>query len=556
MTSIATPRSRDVWTITVLMILFLWAVTFPALDRYGVPWDEALGEDFFGARYFSYFTSFDRKYLDFDSDPYPPGRAPDLERSPFRNRPWEYYPVASMMAAATQAVLSRTFGWLDPFDGYHALNPLLAALLLAAWVPFVARRWGLVAAALGAGLLLTMPRVFAHLMANIKDFPLLVLFTLTLLAFLHAYERGSTIGLLGAGALWGLALGSKANALFLPAIPGGLVALDWVRGTVPTAWRERRGRLLAVLAGAGLLGLTVLFASWPYLWPDPIGRAAEHLRYIGLRKGITRPESIAPVLGAIFGTTPLVILGLFACGLVPCFQRAWHGDRLARMLLLWLPAVLGRYLLPASVNFDGVRHFLELFPAVAAIAGLGAATLIAAFLGRLPTQRPVLLKSTAVCLLLLTTATDVLRAHPFQIAYWNRAVGGLAGARAAGTPQAGDYWGLSYRDGLAWLNANAEPDSLLAVPVIEHAVYLQAPERLRRDIGLLDLTTPFSPRIEPTRLAAMNEASRVKTLYVMFVPRRDWMNTLMADCLRRLTPVAAWDLDGAPVLLIYRYVAP
>ena len=38
-------------------------------------------------------------------------------------------------------------GWLDPFDGFHALGPLLAGLLILISTPFVARRWGLGAAA-------------------------------------------------------------------------------------------------------------------------------------------------------------------------------------------------------------------------------------------------------------------------------------------------------------------------------------------------------------------------------------------------------------------------
>ena len=69
-----------------------------------------------------------------------------------------------------------------------------------------------------------------------------------------------------------------------------------------------------------------------------------------------------------------------------------------------------------------------------------------------------------------------MRTHPFQIAYWNVLAGGTAGAYSSGLPQAGDYWGMSYRLGLEWLNDNAPPDSALAVPVVEHAVRLVATE--------------------------------------------------------------------------------
>ena len=150
----------------------------------------------------------------------------------------------------------------------------------------------------------------------------------------------------------------------------------------------------------------------------------------------------------------------------------------------------------------------------------------------------------------------MLRTHPFQIAYWNVLAGGAAGAYERELPQAGDYWGMSYRLGMRWLNANAPPDALLAVPVVEHAVRLVAPVRLRPDILLLPVTTPFSPRIAPERLRRTREWSRERPLYVMFVERRDWLNELMLDCLVHLEPEIMWELEGAPILRIYRYIEP
>ena len=77
----------------------------------------------------------------------------------------------------------------------------------------------------------------------------------------------------------------------------------------------------------------VMVALWPYLWPDPVGRFAEHLRYIGLRAGYTRAESLAPALQAVALTTPPAFLAFFAVGLAPCLRRAFRKaprDRLRR----------------------------------------------------------------------------------------------------------------------------------------------------------------------------------------------------------------------------------
>ncbi len=116
----------------------LWVCGFPALRQYNVTWDEALGDLFFGERYFSYFTSFDAKYLDFQTDAYPPERQPSLFASPFKIRPWEYYPVANLLAGGTSELLARQLHLLDVYDGFHALNLLLGG---AADPAAVSPRW-------------------------------------------------------------------------------------------------------------------------------------------------------------------------------------------------------------------------------------------------------------------------------------------------------------------------------------------------------------------------------------------------------------------------------
>ena len=535
----------------LMLIAGLTAFGWSALDQYNITWDAALGDLFFGERYLSFFTSFDPAYLDFQNSPYPDDRQPDLSLSPFKGRPWEYYPVANTLAAATSTVLARWLGLVDVFDGFHAVNLWLAALLIAVFWRFLDRRLGMVTATAAIGFLFTSPRIISHYLANIKDFPLMVFYTLTLCAFFRAYERGSVRGLLLSGVLGGLALGTKANTLFLPGIPILLIVL----AERPEPWRGRTGRLAGTLLGTGLAGLATMVLVWPYLWADPIGRFAEHLRYIGFRDNAMRPESFAPVAEAILFTTPPLFLLLFAVGLVPCAKRALARDRLAILLLAWVVVVLGRYALPRAVNFDGVRHFLELFPAMAAIAGWGVAWLVLQARRVLPFSKP-LIAGAALAAVLLPGAWAVLVTHPFQLAYWNSLVGGYGGARERALPQASDYWGMSYRLGLRWLNENAEQDAYLAVPVVEHAVRLVAPLRLRPDLLLLPVTTPFSPRIDPRRLELTRQAARERPVYVMFVDRVDWRNELMLDCLRGLEPEVTWHLDGEPVLAIYRYRPP
>ncbi len=536
------------------LAVVLALAAFPSLKHYNVTWDEALGDFFFGERYLSYFSTLDSSYLDFESDPYPSDRVPDLGTSPFRNRPWEYYPVANTLAALSSAVLSRGLGLLDPFDGFHALSLFLSAILLAALFVFVQQRFDTVAAVVSCALLCTSPRLVAHVFSNIKDVPEAVFFSLALLAFVGAWERGSARGVLGAGLIWGLALGTKANALFLPPI----ILLLVLTAGEPTAWKGRRRLLWSSLLGAGLLGPALVFALWPYLWPAPIAGARLHLHYIALRLFDTRPESIASPLGAVALTTPVLFLVLLVLGMAICIGRVSTRDPKYLLPLAWIVVVIGRLYLPNAVNFDGVRHFLEAFPAFAIVAGVGASWLYRKICGTdpLPGRARRLAATTVIVLALAPGAMAVARLHPLELAYWNELAGGLSGARKNGIPQAGDYWGTSYRLGMDWLNNNAPQGTALAVPILEHTVQLVAPVRLRTDIGLLDISRHEGPDLRPDTFEIMEGLSRERRVYVMFVLRNDWRNPLIDDCLRRLDPLQSWSVDGEPVLLIYEWTPP
>jgi hypothetical protein len=552
----AEPRRR--WWVAGLLAILVLVPGLAALDQYNVTWDEALGDLFFGDRYLSFFLSFDRRYLDFAADPYPQDRVPDLSSSPFRDRPWEYYPIANVLAASTSRLLSGVLPLLDPFDGFHAVNVLLAAAFVVFLYLFAERRLGAPAALVACGLLLLGPRVVCHMLANVKDFPEMVFFSVTLLVFFVAYETRSVAQILLAGFFWGLALGTKANALFIPPIVGLFVIVDLVvaRRAGPHTrrwpWGGRGRRLCAALAGAATIGGALMVATWPYLWGDPVGRFVRHLAYVSGQVFQVRAESLADPLLALVLTTPPVFVVLALVGLGLGVRRSLDGDPLSLLLVLWVVVVLGRLYLPGAVNFDGVRHFLEVFPALALLAGAAAGEL-ARLLGRRLSSGVVL--ALLVVGVLAAPAVAVWRTHPHEIAYWNAFTGGLSGARARGLAQAGDYWGMSYRQGLRFIREHAPPGTVLAVPVLEHAVTLVAPLRLRADVGLVALTRPVRPEIDPRRLARLRALALERRVWVMFVRRDDWENELMRECRERFEPLRSWRVDGEPILEIYDYSA-
>ena len=519
-----------------ILALVLIAIGFSQLNRYGVTWDEALGDYFFGQRYLSYFTSFDARYLDFAHDPYPPGFVPDLRASEFRSRPWEYWPVANTLAAATSRVLSNGLRVLDPFDGFHAFNLFAAAALLIVFFKVLDRCASTAVAVAATLLLFLMPRVVCDLMANIKDFPELVFFSLALLMFFAGYERGSTWLIVASGLIWGLALGTKANAVFLPLIVIAYVAIR----------RTASRRIWVALALAAIAGVAVMFASWPYLWAAPIDRLLENFHYLSFRSAHANPKSILNPWVALALTTPPAVIVLFLASLPLVLVRAIRRDPLSLFLLLWFGVIAAR-ISSGIVNFDGVRHFLEIFPPIATIAAIG----VVEFVRRFKPAVAAALVAIPIC----ATAYATISTHPFETAYWNAFCGGLAGAQARSIPSSCDYWAASYRIGLDWIHHNAPRGSVLIVPIAGHTVKLVAPIRLRPDIRFVSYPRGGGPAAAAMRIRQVSAAASRVPVYVMFVPRPDWSTELDADCMRRLKPERAWSLNRAPVLLIYRYRA-
>ncbi len=513
-----------------LLAALLLAAGGASLRQYGVTWDEGLGDYFFGQRYLSFFTSgLDARYLDFNANPYPPGFTPDLSMSPYRIYPWEYFPAANILAAATSRVLSNGLGLVDPFDGFHALNLLLGAVLLVALYRVLDRES--MAAAVAATIFLFLsPRIVAELMANIKDFPEMVFFSLTLLAYFVAWERQSTRLLIAAGVLWGLALGTKPNAVFLPfVIAAFLVSV-----------REKRRAFLARTAGALAIGPVVMIAVWPWIWSSPIHHLYSSFFYLATRAQTTAAaDTTSPFLMILFTSPPLVLVFL-VIGIV---TAARQRTPLQRMLLCWTGVVAARLVLPGSTNFDVVRHFLEIFPALAALAGIGFAALVR---GRAAVAAAL---ATALAIAL---AIPLFLIHPFETAYWNFLIGGARGACNRGVPQCGDYWGVSYRKGMEWLNRSAPSDSLLIVPIGEQTVRIAAPVRLRRDIRLVHFGLYQVPTMDLNRLPVIRQLAQSRPLFVMFVLRDEWDSELTILCKSRLTPVAEWRADGQPIMRIYR----
>ena len=151
-------------------------------------------------------------------------------------------------------------------------------------------------------------------------------------------------------------------------------------------------------------------------------------------------------------TTPPGALVLLAVGLAAAARSALRdpfGPRSLPLLLVafWLAVPLALPLVRRPNLYDGLRHVLFVLPALALLAGVGAAALMRAAGDRYRVAAAAML--LFVCVF---PARSLVRLHPYQMTYFNAFVGGVRGAQERYET---DYWVSSYKEAVEWINQQA-----------------------------------------------------------------------------------------------------
>jgi hypothetical protein len=384
-----------------------------------------------------------------------------------------YGSLGALGAAVSNAVLHERLGLVDAVYGHHVFIVLCGAALVGLTAGLALELTTPRVAVLAALVLATSPRFLAEAVNNVSDLPAAVASTAALVAMARALRR-RRIGPLVASALACGALGSirVTNLLFLPWVPVLWLVLDGeARRGARELWRaEPAWRFV----GVACLALASLWLFRPLAWTAPRAVFGTVLELLAHRMGAFRGvghvfyggevraagPSYHVVMLAV--TTPLPVLVAGALG----FLVAWRRRRSAACLLtLWIAVSLGRHAFLGLGNYDGVRHVLDAFPALAVVAAIGAESGLAwlAGLERLRAPRLSAVTWAAGVLLLVTPgAVAIRRLHPYPMTYYNGLVGGLRGA--AEWLEA-DYSGAAYREGLEWAAAHlGEGDFLWVLP--------------------------------------------------------------------------------------------
>ena len=536
--------SRKANVITAGFVVIFLVTGILTLPNYGLTWNEGLGNLFFGERYLHYFKSLNPVNLDFAAElSYNQDHPLNLFNSPYRDSPEEFPPVADTLSAATMYLFSYTLGWVNPIDGFHAFTVILAAIFLWVLYLFAAPRLGRFEAFLAVAFLGLFPRFWGDMHFNNKNVPETIFFGLVMISYISWMEKPGWRKAILTGVLGGMALGTKANAIFIPVIlligllPWNFDAQSWKNLWVHL--KQYVGQYLSMILAAAIFYI----ASWPYLYADPYNHLKSYWSYIfsqGDRSGEAsfNIDSIRQVLFSM----PEIMLVALLIGIVLALTKI--KEPFWRILIAWLVFPILRASLPGMVNFDGIRHFLEFIPAAALLAGYG--------IGRasawLSTRKISMYLSRAIfgALLLFNMLGIYLTYFPYLHIYYNQLSGGLAGARNGWLgADAGDYWASSYRQGMAWLSQNTPEGSMVRGMTAGWLVELSAPVFLRPDQQVMTLKDlPDFTTLEKSETP----------IYLMFAIRdgSDFLDKL-AYCQNYKPPAYQIIVDDVPILQIFKF---
>ncbi len=554
-------KKKETIFIIVFILSFL-AIAISTLSDYGLTYDEA--EFYFGDKYFYFLKERNPDYLLFEKDNidlYHRDDHPDFYffSSFIKQNPHHVWPVGVTASSFTKYIFFTKLGLLDPIDAHHLIVPVAVAVLLIILYYFTLHQFGFWPACISILCLIIHPRFWSHLHHNTKDVPITLMFAIVIILFYYGITERKHKLILLSSVFWGIGLATKANAVFIP-----IILLPCLISVIHHRYKETeslasRSELIS-LSFFPIIGLFLMLICWPYLLIEFPENLIAHCQYLISRGGQGSPSwNEMPIIHAVT-TMPISILFLFTVGVIIILRETVKRKRLTplyMLLFLWITIPILRVSIPKAIDFDGIRHWLEFLPPTVIIAGIGGSFLLEQ-LSSLVAYNSKKSKSSnfrqltkigTIVLYFLPVIHWNIKNHPYQLAFFNKFIGGLKGAQERNLPQATDYWGSSYRKGIDWLNKNAEKDSMLLVGVGGHIVHITEKIWLRDDIINVRIALhPKTHEISPKLIDAIQHHS--SSVYMMYITRKEHYFPYLEDFDQRLNPIFKIDVDGGTILKI------
>ncbi len=501
-------------------------------------------------------------------------KEPTPKKKMLYNRAGEssYGGFTGLLSALGCEIFFKKLNLLTDIGAHHFAYIILAAISVFFYFLFVCRAFGLPVAIFSTIFLALFPRFIGHVPNNPKDSVVACLGIMAISVFWLAMQKRNWRYLIPFAALMSFAVTTKYSGYIIFAI-----LFLWSIGYFI---RNKKYSLNINKKFWGYLGFSLglffllVYILTPSKWVDPWGvfSSLTGLFKYSYQSPVTWTSEFSSP--AAFDVKKKIFYAFFPMGLVlittPVFtllagitgfflslkeiKKSFFSNQIDNNLLivLWFLAPIIIASLPGPAYYvRTLRHFMLFMPALCILAGLGINWFIK-FAGDklkniLPAKPAILTVWLIIFLGFSSIVVSIVDIHPYETTFFNRLIGGVAGARnvkfpggRTGIPFATDFWCNSFRSGMEWLNKNALPNSKLTVTYGEQTVVYA--KELRNDIVLVK-EADFSfdmPREGP--------------FYVMIIPTywEEQYDGLLQYCYKNLAPVYTIKSQGAPILLIYK----
>ncbi|HEY9676275.1 MAG TPA: hypothetical protein V6D11_32835 [Waterburya sp.] len=406
---------------------------------------------------------------------------------------------------------SRIKALADRVKVKHYVTFLVSLITYGAVTGLVGILCGADYAWFGALTLLFFPTFWGHSFFNPKDPPFAAIFTLAtllgayLINFYLSPDEPIKIGKNSATRytiLYGILIGLLSGIRI-----GGFIVLFFILATY-LALQVSKGfnrKEFFDFCGIYLLLCITWFIvntiCYPAFWSNPIGGFFETIGYLSQHRLQIQvlfagkfvaiqhlPWNYLPTW--IFMSIPLIFQVGFVVGtglIIARYAKLSNLQRACALLvlfqILFLPLVA---IVKHSPVYDGMRHFLFILPGIAVISAT-------AFIGIYQKLSHKSFKRIAIAFLTVVyaaIAVEMIALHPYQYIYVNRISGGLENARDRYETE---YWGLSLREGMEWINDHAQPGSTVLVGGFIYSAQLFAAPSMKV-IGYSESTAAETPK--------------------------------------------------------------
>ncbi len=381
-------------------------------------------------------------------------------------------PLSDILSSVFNQILFKQLGLINDIDSYRVYGIFLSSCLVGLLFWWVALRYGKLAGFFASLSLALYPLFWAEShFNNEKDMPETIYWSFLIFTFWKAMIDRSWKWMLASGLLFGLALGTKFNILFLP-----VVIIPWMaayllplykRGSLQKLFLENRKLILSFIL-IPIMGGVIFFVSWPYLWADPIaniGNVIKFYKNLGITTNINAnfvgPLGVNtyPIQWIVF-TTPPVVLFFSLMGVIYSLVTLKSSkDKLPLLFLLWLVLPIARVTWPGTTIYGGIRQIMEYVPALAILSGLGVYAIFKIISFKINRKFVI---TGFLLLLFVPHIYKLISIHPAENVYFNSLIGGLKGAQEKNFPAWGNSFGGPYRLGVEWINRNATEGARVA----------------------------------------------------------------------------------------------